>query len=132
MSYYPLKNQFVLYFDNKESSSPIHMININIILITKCKGITSFFFFQSQSRRSVSVAVQQIRGFWYYYLLSEECNLFSIVYCFKLLFWKFTISSHFHSNTNTYLQKVLFIWEVSAKGIIEKKIHSKQLTFNTF
>lgn len=41
----PVKNHLVLYFENKETSYPIHMVNINIILSINYTGILFFFFF---------------------------------------------------------------------------------------
>jgi len=74
----PVKNHLVLYFENKQTSYPIHMVNINIILSSKYTGISSDFFFYSSLKE---VTLLESKIFWGFG--TTTCCLKSIT-CFPL------------------------------------------------
>ena len=85
----PIKNHLVLYFEDKQTSYPVHMVNINIILSMKDTGIPSYFF-GFQHNGSDNVAAPKYWGFGTAcYLLSEEYCLYETVFILKWLFWTF-------------------------------------------
>lgn len=115
-----ITNNFVLHFENRQTSYPIHMININIILSTKYRHSIICFF--NYGLREVSVL--QSNKFWVSGITT--CQPKSTT-CFQL----FTISNYSFgslqaqaistvTNINTHLQNVVFTWKVSGKGITEK------------
>lgn len=68
----PIKNHLVPYFENKQTSNPVHMVNINIFLSIKYTGIPSYFF-GFQHNGSDNVAAQKYWGFGTAcYLLSQD------------------------------------------------------------